>query len=107
MGTDIYVWVEYWNPTPEWWSSAIRINSLLGDRNYEVYSWLFGVCRRPDIPMRWDFPPRAAERGIPQDASHEAAADYADITKRFPQAVFGASWITWREIQAIDWDEPT
>lgn len=79
---------------------------LLGDRNYEVYSWLFGVCRRPDIPMRWDFPPMAAERGLPPDASREAAAEYADHIARFPTEIHGASWATLSEMLAIDWDEP-
>lgn len=106
MGTDIYGWVEFRNPVSEQWDSIIKLDSLLGDRNYEVFAWLFGICRKHDMPVLRDFAPIAAERGLPPDVSDDAATEYADISQRIPQEIFGATWISWREIQAIDWDEP-
>lgn len=106
MGTDVYGWVEFRNPVSEQRDSIIKLDSLLDDRNYEVFAWLFGICRKQDIPMRWDFVTVAFERGLPPDVSDDAATEYADISQRIPQEAFGATWISWREMQTVDWDEP-
>jgi hypothetical protein len=106
MGTDIYGWVEYWDPSAERWVGVIKLVPLVSDRNYEFFAWLFGVGRRPDIPMRWKDPPIAAGRGLPPDASDEVAAAYAAAMARFPEEFYGVTWATWREVQTIDWDEP-
>ncbi len=106
MGTDIHGWVEYWHPDIELWIGIIKLHNLVSYRNYELFAWLFGIGRRPDIPVRWDFPPIAAGRGLPTDASQEAATDYAADMARYPKEYYGTTWIRWREVQAIDWDEP-
>jgi hypothetical protein len=106
MGTDIYGWVEYWHPDLECWIGVIKLAPLVSDRNYELFAWLFGVRRRPDIPMRWQDRPLAAGRGLPADASSEVASEYASDTARFPTEYYGTTWASWREVQEIDWDEP-
>jgi hypothetical protein len=106
LGTDIHGWVEYWDPVPEEWTGVIKLDRLLGDRNYEIYAWLFGVRRRPDIPMRWDFQPIAAQRGLPLDASRESVEEHTRHISQYPDEFFGESWVTWSEMQAINWDEP-
>jgi hypothetical protein len=105
LGTDIHGWVEYWAQDAELWVSVIRLAPLVSDRNYQLFAWLFGVRRRPDIPMRWKDTPIAANRGLPPDASAEAAADYRNAVARYPKEFYGVTWVTWREVQAIDWDE--
>jgi hypothetical protein len=106
MGTDIHGWVEYWHPDLERWIGVIKLAPLVCDRNYELFAWLFGVRRRPDIPMRWQDPPLAVGRGLPADASSEVASEYATDTARLPTEYYGATWVSWREVQTIDWDEP-
>jgi hypothetical protein len=58
------------------------------------------------IPMRRDFPPIAAGRGLPEDAFSEAIMEYADVVARYPTEIYGARWVTLSEIQAINWGEP-
>ena len=106
VGTDIHGWVEYWHPDLELWIGIIKLHNLVSYRNYELFVWLFGIGQRPDIPMQWDFPPIAARRGLPSDASQEAATDYAADMARYPKEYYGTTWISWREVQTIDWDEP-
>jgi hypothetical protein len=106
MGTDISGWVEYWDPNAERWVGVIKLVPLVSDRSYELFAWLFGVGRRPDIPMRWQDPPIAAGRGLPPDASDEVAAEHAADLAQFPEEFYGVTWVTWREVQTIDWDEP-
>lgn len=105
MGTDIHGWVEYWDPIVECWIGVIKLGPLVIDRNYEIFAWLFGVRRRPDIPMRWNDPPIAAGRGLPPDASNDVASEYSADMARFPKEYYGVTWVTWSEVQAIDWDE--
>ncbi len=106
MGTDIHGWVEVYSPFIEIWSGVINLGSLVSDRNYELFSWLFGVRRRPDIHVRWELAPIAAERGLPADASVEARADYEADIAAYPNECHGCTWITWSEIQSINWEEP-
>jgi hypothetical protein len=105
MGTDIHGWVEYWDEDLEMWSSVIRLAPLVSDRNYPLFAWLFDVHKEPG-GMHWDFAPIAAGRGLPPDASPEAATDYATDTAKYPEEYHGVTWISWREVQSIDWDEP-
>jgi hypothetical protein len=103
VGTDIYGWVEYWDPHIEAWIGVIKLVDLVSARNYELFHWLFGVHKRE---MWQDFSPIAADRGLPLDASAEAANDYKAAMAAYPEEFYGSTWISWREIQAIDWDEP-
>lgn len=106
MGTDIHGWVEVYSPDIEMWSAVVDLGSIIGDRNYELFSWLFGVRRRPDIRMRWEFEPVAGGRGLPADASSGARAGYEADIAACPNEYYGCTWITWNEILSIDWDEP-
>ncbi len=51
-----------------------------------------------------NFTPLAAERGIPDDVSEEAEAAYLEAAEE-PASAFSASWISWAELKAADWDE--
>jgi hypothetical protein len=105
VGTDIHGWVEYRHPDLELWIGVIKLAPLLSDRNYPLFAWLFDV-HKAFGGMQWDFSPLAARRGLPPDASAEAATEYAAVMAQSPEEVHGTTWISWREVQAIDWDEP-
>jgi hypothetical protein len=91
MGTDIDGWIEVRQGND--WHGVVKVGSL-ADRSYDVFSCLFGVT---DYAR---FVPVAPDRGLPADASEEAADDYLTWEKPF-----GESWVSWPEIQAIDWQE--
>lgn len=105
MGTDISGWVEYWSPDSESWVGIIKLAPLVSDRNYELFGWLFGVPGRTNAMRLWNGPPVAARRGLPTDACQEAGAEYTDAVTEYPDEFYGATWISWREIQAAGWDE--
>ncbi|MFC4065658.1 hypothetical protein [Actinoplanes subglobosus] len=99
MGTSIHGFVECrtWVPgldvDQRAWNPAIRLSMLGMTRDYEAFDCLFGV--RSD--GRWN--PIAADRGLPPDVSATTRAELGETD-------FGASWIGWDEVTAIDWDEP-
>lgn len=66
-------------------------------RDYEAFACLFGV-RDPGGHWR----SVAADRGLPADVSESARAGHA----AWGGVAFGASWLSWSEVLAIDWDEP-
>lgn len=97
MGTDAYGWIEC-RPWPDTrstagpWLAAVDLRLLNISRNYRAFACLFGVRNE-------HFAPIAAGRGMPRDASAEvrAAPDSYDHS---------TSWITYAEVEQIDWDEP-
>jgi len=91
MGTDIEGWVEVRKGND--WCGVVKVGSL-ADRSYDVFSCLFGIT---DYAQ---FIPAAPERGLPADASEQVAQDYLNW-----EEPFGESWVSWPEIQAIDWEE--
>jgi hypothetical protein len=98
--TDLYGWVELYSPYSEMWCNVIRIDAL-DNRNYELYQWLFGIKK-----VLGSVQPIAEKRGMPPNPSAETESDYlADVT-HFPQEYFGLTWISWTEIEAIDWGAP-
>ncbi|SRR5260221_188290 len=93
MGTDIHGWVqvrEYPVHSPEWWQNVIKLEGMLG-RNYGMFGQLFGVRNYEG------FAPLAEERGIPDDYQSYGERDY--------DYGHSQSWIGWRELVAINWDE--
>jgi hypothetical protein len=99
MGTDILGWVEFgifWEHEQRTsWHGAIKIDSLIG-RNYDMFYSLFGTAL-PGVR----FPPVAYNRGTPLDASEEVK----EMVSRESRDLYGHSWLTWQDIQAIDWEE--
>lgn len=99
MGKDIRGWVEvrrhYEGVKPPYnvsWYGVIVIGNLL-DRNYDMFGSLFGVTTSR-------FTPIAPNRGLPSDISEQATDDYLTW-----ECAMGETWVSWREIQAIAWDE--
>ncbi|MFI8186928.1 hypothetical protein OG539_02330 [Actinacidiphila glaucinigra] len=95
MGTDIYGFIECrWDrrldEDDRRWHMAIDLAHLYNGRCYAAFGSLFGV--RDTASFR----PLADQRGLPSDVSREAQAD-SDAP--------GASWITWAELVAADWEE--
>ncbi|HEU5370608.1 MAG TPA: hypothetical protein VFU69_19195 [Ktedonobacterales bacterium] len=101
MGTDAYGWVEIkdefgWTPLIQAWP--------LMSRNYDLFGSLFWTNRS-------NFRPIAQKRGMPGDCSLQVKRDFAELVASsshipgHPEEYFGCTWITWREIQAIDWEE--
>lgn len=104
MGTDIHGWVEVKSPLSEAWSGVINLGTLLGDRNYDLYRWLFGV-RMWSYSGATPVKPLAPQRGLPPDVSQEAKTDYEAAKGAFPKEFHSVTWITWAEMQSINWDE--
>jgi hypothetical protein len=98
MGTDIRGWVEFRDAGLDAgageviWYPVIDAGALL-DRGYSAFGSLFGVRNYSN------FTPIAAGRGLPDDVSEAVRKDAAWEGNHDP------TWITWREIQQIDWDE--
>ncbi len=100
VGTDIYGWIEVYTPEiyvgrPRRWTAAVQIDEIVS-RNYGMFGSLFGA--RND----YGFLPIAPSRGIPADVSDELK-QYGDVPP--DPGSWPPSWITWREISEINWDE--
>ncbi|MFD5467435.1 hypothetical protein ACFWIQ_32110 [Kitasatospora sp. NPDC127059] len=101
MGTDIRGFVE----CRAWaadgggtrWHAAIDLELLGMTRDYVGFACLFGVR---DLDDRWR--PVVDARGLPEDVSDTARAGHAS----WGAAAFGATWLGWAEVLAVDWDEP-
>lgn len=99
MGTDIHGWIETRDIDDEKWIAVTPLFFPLANRNYGIFANLFGVRNGGGLK------PVAAERGLPEDCSVEVKADFTKVFEAFPKEIFGATWITWGEIKAIDWEE--
>ncbi|WP_406160973.1 hypothetical protein OG298_28775 [Streptomyces sp. NBC_01005] len=100
MGTDIHGFIEcrwdrWLDEDDRRWQKAIDLAHLYNGRSYTAFGSLFGV--RDTTSFR----PLADHRGLPPDVSRDVSAA---IEPWSPDA-FGASWITWAELLAADWDE--
>jgi hypothetical protein len=78
------------------WQVAADLAALRIPRDYDAFGCLFGVTNYAH------FRPVAADRGLPADASDDVVAAHAGSGR----SAFGATWVGWLEIEAIDWDEP-
>lgn len=93
MSTDMVGFVEF-EEHPNHWCAGILIDCIVIG-HYDAYGCLFGVKNYAE------FRPIAANRGIPFNASMPVREDESQQDEHS----YGHSWITWAEIQAIDWDE--
>jgi hypothetical protein len=77
------------------WLFAVDLSALSLGRDYDAFGCLFGVRNYAG------FRPLAPKRGLPPDIAELTANDAGRFTEKF-----GATWITWNELQSVDWDEP-
>lgn len=101
MGTDIHGFIEcrwdrWLDEDDRSWDGAIDLDHLYNGRSYVAFGALFGV--RDSTSFR----PLADGRGLPDDVSPEALAGF----ESWSPGSTSASWITWAELTATDWDEP-
>ncbi|WP_106400755.1 hypothetical protein [Actinocorallia populi] len=99
MGTDISGFVEYREPVVppterHVWQAAVELDQLYDVRDYDAFGCLFGVRNHAG------FRPLAAGRGLPEDLSPTAR----EAAEAWPH--HDATWISWAEVAAVDWDEP-
>jgi len=92
MRCDIHGWVEV--KEVDIWRAVINIRGIIW-RNYDMFGCLFGVRNYAG------FRPIAPNRGIPEDASYRTKDDY----DKWGLDAHSATWITWKEIKEIDWEE--
>ncbi|MDX2851806.1 hypothetical protein PV342_25805 [Streptomyces sp. PA03-3a] len=100
MGTDIHGFIECrWDrrldEDDRSRHGAIDLAHLYNGRSYVAFGSLFGVRDTTS------FHPLADHRGLPPDVSRETLADF----ECWGSDASGASWITWAELEAADWDE--
>lgn len=101
MGVDIRgfvecrAWPDVWDSR---WQAAIDLCLLYSARNYDAFGCLFGVQNYAN------FRPIAPDRGLPAEVSDSVRAQF-ERQSQLPDQTFGSTWITWAEVQAIDWDE--
>ncbi|MFJ3519991.1 MULTISPECIES: hypothetical protein [unclassified Streptomyces] len=99
MGIDIHGFIEcrwdrWLDEDDRRWFGAIDMTHLYNGRSYVAFGALFGV-------RDTSFRPLADDRGLPPDVSEETLADFGP----WSSDAIGASWITWEELVATDWDE--
>jgi hypothetical protein len=93
MGITITGYIET-RPEPDGaWHFAVPLTDLFREKHRDGFECLFGVAGGAG------FEPVAAWRGLPEDASEPIRAEFGE--HRQP---FGAGWITWAEIESMDWD---
>ncbi len=97
MGWDIYGCIEY-QPEVELdavsalpWRVAIELSEVYDERDYDAFGSLFGLKNHTGLK------PLAADRGLPPNASNKAI--------RLCDGLEHYSWISWEEMNAIDWQE--
>ena len=73
------------------WEYAIDLGHLYCGQNYDAFGCLFGVMNFAG------FQPVAADRGLPAGAASQTVEAAVDGTH--------ATWVSWAEIEAIDWTE--
>ena len=77
----------------------IEVGSII-DQNSDMHGSLSGVRNVSR------YRPLAADRGLPSDLSLVAAGQVERLRPHFATGEIGhSSWLTWTEIDAIDWDE--
>ncbi|CAL9543612.1 hypothetical protein [Streptomyces sp. enrichment culture] len=101
MSTDIYGCIEIRHPNADedWydgepWLQAMSLYPLYSEQDYTAFGCLFGVRNYAD----WE--PVAAGRGLPKDASAQLRRDYEHWSSL--DALHGATWVTWHELEAVD-----
>jgi hypothetical protein len=97
MGVNIDGRVEIQNaffeqPERNDWHAVIDAGFIL-DRDYTMFGSMFGVRNSTS------FAPVAANRGLPADASEDLEA------LAIAEGNHSHTWITWNELQAVNWDE--
>lgn len=98
MGVNIFGSVEFRNAAldegRDWkdWHAVINAGIVL-DQSYTMFGSLFGVRNRTS------FAPIAACRGLPDDVSGVIRSDAEQ------EGNHSFTWITWDELQAVDWNE--
>ncbi|MEV7175724.1 hypothetical protein [Kitasatospora sp. NPDC093679] len=78
------------------WEPAVDLDLLYGGRSYDAFGCLFGVRNHAG------FRPLADGRGLPGDVTAEVRRAY----EVWGRDAHGASWVSWAELAAVDWDEP-
>lgn len=99
MGTDISGFIECREPRwgraePGAWRATVDLDLLYDDRDYDAFGCLFGVRNYAS------FRPLAAGRGLPDDLSDTVRQEVEGW------GYHDATWISWAEVAAVDWDEP-
>lgn len=105
MSTDVNGLIEcrpgarLWGPDDEdsIWVEGIDLFLLNMGNAYDGLACLFGVRNS------FGFRPLAEDRGFPDDASDELRRRVAGWGG--PHTVYGATWLTWAELDATDWHE--
>jgi len=95
MGCDLHGYVEVQTHGDEGhWYAAVCVEGVTG-RSYDSFGCLFGVRNSAQ------FKPVADHRGLPDDLSLTAKVDHGECSDYHSE-----SYLSFDEIQAIDWSEP-
>ncbi len=94
MGCDIHSHAERKNSSGAW--EKIADLEPFDWRAYGMFGFLAGVRNYSDVPQI------AEQRGFPEDASSDVAAEY----ESWDMDAHSASWLTVAELLAFDYDAP-
>ncbi|MEV1083400.1 hypothetical protein AB0I98_35145 [Streptomyces sp. NPDC050211] len=104
MSTEIYGCIEIRHPhaDDDWyddepWLYAMDLSPLYLGNDYAALACLFGVRNYAG----WE--PVAPDRGLPTDVSAQVRGDF-EHWSALDAALHGATWVTWRELEAVDMD---
>lgn len=95
MGCDIHGYIEvqrYENSS--YWRPLLDIRGVVS-RSYDTFGSLFGVRNYAG------FDPLFADRGLPEDVGYTTRDEYGS----WGVDAHSASYVTYDELQAVDWDE--
>ncbi|NUS06100.1 MAG: hypothetical protein HOV97_26505 [Nonomuraea sp.] len=81
------------------WRAAVDLFFLDPGNAYDALACLFGVRNS------FGFQPLAEGRGLPADVSDDVRATFDAWGGGGAQDAHGATWISWAELAAVNWDE--
>jgi len=102
MGCDIHGYVEivkYPRSSPDWWTSVIEIDSLVG-RNYGMFGLLFNQRNNDNYKPTQEYP-----QGLPKYKFPEESTTFKE-SERWGEDAHSHSWISYKDLKEnTDWNQ--
>ena len=103
MGCDIHGYVEivkYPNSSPDWWTSVIEIDSLVG-RNYGMFGLFFNQRNNDNFKPTQEFP-----KGLPDYGKFQDESTTWKESERWGVDAHSHTWISYKDLmEKTDWNQ--